>query len=277
MLKYLSILIISFYSISIMACNEEGYFFPENDLRIPTSQKNTGIGEDQFNSIIDEFQQIYAPIFKERGSNFKINKNWKSPVVNARAHRRGFTRYVTMFGGMARHVEMNELGFALVVCHEIGHHLGGAPKADPIMSGEGQSDYFASTKCMRRYLRSKSFKLSMQDSFAKNKCSQVYTNQSEIDHCVLTAKGGISLSRIFAALTNVEMPRLDTPDTNVARRTNSRHAGAQCRLDTYFSGALCDNDIDTRFSSSDATVGGCHQANGDEIGLRPACWYKAKN
>ena len=264
-------------SFSIIACDNEGYFFPKNNLSIPVSDKITGLTEGQFNSIIDEMQAIYGPIFRERGSNLKINKKWKSPMVNARAHRRGFTRHVTMYGGMARHSEMNELGFALVICHEIGHHIGGAPKADPMMSGEGQSDYFAATKCMRRYLRSKNNPETKASSIAREKCSSVYANDTEVDHCVLTTLGGISLSRIFASITDEKMPRLDTPDTNVARRTNSRHAGSQCRLDTYFSGALCDNDIDTRFGQTDPNVGGCSKANGDKIGIRPACWYKARD
>ena len=271
------IIFLCFQSISLFACDIEGYFFPKNNLRIPVSQKSAGLTESQFSSIIDEFQAIYGPMFKERGSNLKINKNWKSPMVNARAHRRGFTRYVTMYGGMARHMEMNELGFALVICHEIGHHIGGAPKADPIMSGEGQSDYFAATKCMRRYFRSKNIQKTKNELFARKKCSSVYANEAEVDNCVLTAQGGISLSRIFATLLDEQMPRLDTPDTSVARRTNSRHAVSQCRLDTYFAGALCDNDINTRFGQTDENIGGCSTANGDTIGLRPACWYKARN
>ena len=273
MIKML-IVFLSLHSMTILACDKEGYFFPKNNLSIPTDQKNTGINEVRFNAIIDEFQEIYTPIFKERGSIFKINKNWKSSVVNARAHRSSFTRFVTMYGGMARHPEMNELGFALVICHEIGHHLGGAPKADPIMSSEGQSDYFASTKCMRRYLRTKALQAPSNNLIAKEKCSEVYSNQTEIEHCMLTAEGGISLSRIFAQLTNLPMPRLDTPDQSVARRTNYRHAAAQCRLDTYFAGALCENDIDVAFSSSDTSIGGCHPFNGDTVGMRPACWFR---
>lgn len=262
------------YSFSVMACDMNGNFFPKNNLYIPESVKSSGISEQRFNSIIDEFEMIYSPIFKKRGSNFKINKNWKSPTVNARAYRKKFTRYVTMYGGMARHPEMTELGFALVICHEIGHHLGGAPLADPFMSGEGQSDYYASTKCMRRYLRNKSKNIFDNNSFARDKCATVYKNESDIEHCVLTAEGGIALSRIFAQLNEDQMPKLETPDLNIARRTNHRHAGSQCRLDTYFAGALCDNDIELDFSTSDTSIGGCHPINSDQIGFRPTCWFK---
>jgi hypothetical protein len=86
----------------------------------------------------------------------------------------------------------------------------------------------------------------------------------------------MSLSRIFAVLQRVDMPKFDTPDTSVARRTNYKHPAAQCRLDTYFQGALCDNDLNTPFSGKDEAQGACYKANGDIIGYRPECWFKAK-
>jgi hypothetical protein len=33
-----------------------------------------------------------------------------------------------MFGGLARHELVTDDGFMMVVCHETGHHLGGAPR-----------------------------------------------------------------------------------------------------------------------------------------------------
>lgn len=257
------------------ACIGGKSFLPKNNLKIPVTQKNTGISEAKFVQIINEFQTLYAPIFKERASTLKINNAWKSDTVNARAHRRGRTRYVTMYGGMARHPEMTEMGFALVVCHEIGHHIGGAPTAFAGMSSEGQSDYFASTKCMRRWLSTKTNFTTLASPLLVKMCSDIYKNQNEIDYCIATAEGGMSLARIFAVLQGRDMPQYDTPDTEVARRTNYRHPAAQCRLDTYLQGALCDNDIELPFSMRDASIGACYQANGDVIGFRPACWYNS--
>lgn len=270
------VIVLSLFSLSLIACDEAGFMFPKNNLSIPVSEKNSGITQDEFNQIITEFEGIYTPIFKKRNVNFKINRNWKSTMVNARAHRRGRTRFVTMYGGMARHPEMTKLGFALVVCHEIGHHLGGSPMADPFMSSEGQSDYFASTKCMRRYFRSKTLRVKSKSALVLEKCSETYASQSEIDECVLTADGGMSLARIFATLENREMPKFETPDTSTASRTNYRHSNSQCRLDTYFQGALCDRDIDSGFSPRDEEQGACYKANGDDQGYRPTCWFRAK-
>jgi Zn-dependent protease with chaperone function len=54
-----------------------------------------------------------------------------------------------MFGGLARDPLVTKDGFSAVICHEIGHHIAGAPrKGFSWASNEGQADYFATTKCL---------------------------------------------------------------------------------------------------------------------------------
>ena len=60
---------------------------------------------------------------------------------------------VTMHGGMARHEHASFISFASLVCHEVGHFLGGLLWRNVSfkkLSAEGQSDYFATAKCMRK-------------------------------------------------------------------------------------------------------------------------------
>ena len=40
-------------------------------------------------------------------------------------------------------------GFALVLCHELGHHLAGNPRVQAWAANEGQSDYFSTQSCAR--------------------------------------------------------------------------------------------------------------------------------
>ena len=47
-------------------------------------------------------------------------------------------------------------GMALVACHEMGHHMGGAPKIDgwygsSWATNEGGADYYGTLKCARRF------------------------------------------------------------------------------------------------------------------------------
>ena len=84
--------------------------------------------QETFNAVIDSVETIYAPIVAEYGGRLKVERKWDDGTANAYAQRSGSTYKVSMFGGLARHETITPDGFALVVCHEIGHHIGGAPK-----------------------------------------------------------------------------------------------------------------------------------------------------
>src|SRR5690606_9265008 len=96
--------------------------------------------------------RVYAPIMESKGASLKVFKNWKSSTVNAYVTGRGKVRKITMLGGLARHKSITPDGLAYVVCHELGHHLGGFPKKTwpSVWSNEGQADYFANLKCLRK-------------------------------------------------------------------------------------------------------------------------------
>src|SRR5690606_16017110 len=77
-----------------------------------------------------------------------------------------------------------------------------------------------------------------------------------------------------------------TPDPRVVETTNHSHPAAQCRLDTYASGAVCSVEFDrelipgTRFSNRNradaerqASSVSCTEFNADPHGVRPRCWF----
>ncbi|MEI8347458.1 MAG: hypothetical protein WCG27_08320, partial [Pseudomonadota bacterium] len=101
----------------------------ENSLWIGPDQKSDrgGIDEATFNATIDQLNVIYGPVVKEKGGNLVFERNWDDGTVNAYANQDGDTWTVAMFGGLARHEVITADAFALVVCHELNHHLGGAP------------------------------------------------------------------------------------------------------------------------------------------------------
>ena len=116
---------------------------PENDMKIPVGFKTlngttAGLTEIEFNAVLDRLEKMYAPVIAKAGGNLKINRLWTDSTVNASAEQRGRTWLLNMYGGMARHPFMTVEGFATVACHELGHHLGGAPK---IASWFGMNDW----------------------------------------------------------------------------------------------------------------------------------------
>lgn len=258
---------------------------PENDLWIGVGNKNTKeMTEVEFNQILDRVEAIYKPIVTAKKRKLEIVRKWKDGTVNAYAMKGLFgTWKVVMFGGMARHPETTKDSFAVVVCHEMGHHLGGTPiKEDAIgrMSVEGQADYWGGMKCLRKYMEKDdnaaiAAKLVVPE-IVKTRCQNTYTNENDIGICYRTALAGMQLGKIFAAVKPQPGTVLDfgTPDTTVVKRTISDHPPYQCRVDTFFSAALCDKDADLETNEKDPDVGVCNKAEGYTQGLRPLCWYK---
>ncbi|MFL5784954.1 MAG: hypothetical protein ACJ76H_10115 [Bacteriovoracaceae bacterium] len=278
------LLALSLTSASVFACTMDGKegIVEENNLRIPVSQKSiNGITEEQFNAVIDEVVAVMSPIVKSHGGELQAVKLWEDETVNAYAEQEGTTWKVSMFGGLARHETITRDGMALVVCHEIGHHIGGAPLyswKSGWASTEGQADYFATTKCLRQvWLKDNNEEIvSHLDVPAKVKqmCGKHLWN-ADYAVCIRGAMAGDSVSRLFAALRQEASPaKFDTPDPAVVKYTNENHPGTQCRLDTYFQGALCDIPYTEEFSRDSEVTGACHKANGHKIGLRPLCWFK---
>lgn len=113
--------------------------------------------KQKYNKVIDAVENFYKPIVAEKGGSLVVNRLWKNGKVNASATLSliGKKWIVNMYGGLARYQGVTADGFAMVMCHEVGHHLAGFPMNDPApltrweSSNEGQSDYFASMKCFR--------------------------------------------------------------------------------------------------------------------------------
>ncbi|MFP5519279.1 MAG: hypothetical protein ACLGGX_05205 [Bdellovibrionia bacterium] len=257
-------------------------FLPPNDLKIPVSIFNTGgLTEAQFNTVLDRIEKIYGPDIAAMGNRLKVNRLWDDPTVNASANRSGKDFVINMYGGLARHAAVTEEGFALVACHEIGHHIGGAPKVkgwfNNWASNEGASDYFATLKCLRRYFASFEsgdvLDKSEVSTFARQSCEAQWVNLYDQEICLLNSLAGQSVANLFADLRKDKAPpKFETPDPKKVSRIDDNHPETQCRLDTYFQGALCISKINEPLSDTDYRMGSCHEET-DTVGLRPRCWF----
>lgn len=274
-----ALILISFSSLAF----ESKSFMPENNLKISIADKaSNGMTEQRFNSIIDKVETIYSPIVKSRGGNLKINRLWTDDTVNANTSRSGKIWQVNMYGGLARHSLVTDDGFALVICHELGHQLGGQPKFSGFGNSwatvEGQSDYFAVLKCLRKTFESEDnesvvSKLSVDEKVITS-CSDVYKSSREIALCKRVALAGLSLANLLSDLGGSAKVSFSTPDKTVVSRLYEKHPEAQCRLDTYFQAALCDKSTSDDIIDSDKYKGLCIQRDGFASGTRPLCWYK---
>ncbi len=288
-LKLVAAVVLSTLSINSFACDLEGKtgFLPENNRYIPVGLKATGgITEAQFNRVMDKMQALYTKTVEKTGNKFVIERNWTDGTVNAYAHQKTPGAYtIAMFGGLARHQAVTEDAMALVACHELGHHIGGAPKKVDNLgkaywaTNEGQADFWGGMKCLTNYLADENNvavvkKMAVPADVTKN-CQLIYKNTNEVAICQRVAMAGFAVGRMFNDLMGeTTLVNFNTPDKNVVKTTFHSHPDSQCRLDTYFQSALCDKGFDIEVSQSDENTGVCSLRNGDKIGNRPFCWFK---
>lgn len=256
---------------------------PDNSMRIPVGAfaEGHGVTQREFNAVLDRIEQIYAPIIEARGGILEVQRKWKDSQVNAKAQRITPRYIIEMFGGLARHDAITPDGFALVACHEIGHHLAGAPRkrGRHWASIEGQADYFAPLKCLRRFFRpGESLEYlgsGKADPYVVKQCQTTFSARVDQAFCARSAMAGLSLANLFHAFeTELPAPNFQTPDTRVVDATYNRWPATQCRLDTYLAGALCTKPISPGHDYEDPAPGTCTRAEGFRIGTRPTCWYK---
>lgn len=274
------------FLLSVFICYQFSFasILPENNRAIPLTQKNDGLTEVQYNQVIDRFEAVYRPIVEKEGKKLTIKRLWEDSRVNAGTTMKGKEIIFRMYGGYARHQLISEDAYSLVLCHELGHHFGGRPRkifedGNPGWpSVEGQADYFATLKCLRKVFRKENneeivSKLTVTP-FVSERCSAAFKRDWEVNICIRTAIAGMVNSSISADIRNTEIPHLETPDLNVVEKTFDAHPVPQCRLDTYFSGAVCEVSSYRPMSDTDEVSGTCHPLAGHSSGTRPLCWYK---
>ncbi len=257
---------------------------PENDLsNPPLIVKDFGaITEHDFNEVTSTLYKIYAPIIEEKsGLKFVMIADWKDATVNAYATQSLESWNVHINGGIARAKGMTIDGLALVVCHEIGHHLGGAPKNFLYYgwpAAEGQADYFATSKCLKKYYRELSIEGFALDTNASEAiildCNGVYKNLADLKVCVRTQMASSEFAFFLNSLPGVRNPIVfGVKDPKVVKGTiTNEYPKPQCRFNTLYQGALCSINSDVATSDTDAKIGNCNDES--KPGTRPRCWYK---
>ncbi len=293
-MKHLFTLVITvcfFLQTNLIACSlEDGHrFFPENDLSFPVTEKGiTKISYWEFVFLLNKIEKLFADDVKNDGAKLKIYTDWDEPGVNAYASRTKPGEYsVHIWGGLARHPLMTLDALAMIACHEIGHHLGGFPRkfGEEWGAAEGQADYWAANKCFKKLIQndnnsSVNAKVKI-DNEIKTQCNNFYLQDGDIQSCIRNSTAGGVLSLVLNSLRTGNAPvSFTTPDKKQTGVTNDEHPDAQCRLDTYFAGALCGLDWKTPvgFKFNDVDTGSCTTKQGHAYkASRPLCWFNPKD
>ncbi len=273
---------------------------PERIKNVPNlSERDANMTQQEFIDVIEKARVIYAPIIQSHGGRLQINAKWTDDTLNASASQFFGTWTVNMYGGLARHPEMTLDGFAMVLCHELGHHLAGFTFRKGFggfggtwAANEGQSDYFAAHSCTRELWRNeKEINASFRgqiSTIAEESCNRVWTTEDDQNLCYRINAGGESLARVLSSLSDdPAFPTFETPDNNKVNKIDDAHPQAQCRLDTTYAASICTAQFDPQLipgkemsdqfgaeAERESSQYTCMEISNHIDGIRPRCWFK---
>lgn len=255
---------------------------------LPPLTHSSEIKKERFSFFLKWVEGVYRPLFSQKFNKvLTIEGQWEETEVNAHATRDlEDNPIVEVPGGLARHPLLTEDGFLLIICHELGHFLGGAPKmlrgeSKKVgwSSAEGQADYFAANKCFKTLLVHQQWEQNEQVP------PGLFTLQDEKEVAELCSDSAckrmlfasLSVAKMFAAVKWESVtPSLTSPTTREVEETSFFHPSAQCRLDTFVAGWFCPKSPGDEFDDLDPTRGAClDEGNATESPFkRPSCWFR---
>lgn len=271
-------LLLTFFLLPSIGTIAQANLLPKSEIRAPLGYQKEGLdlSEDDFYRLINLIINPYRDIFRDFGMRrLLINKNWENDKINASADRVNGSFLINIYGGLARYKPLTTDGFAMVLCHEIGHLIGGAPvmTSKNKISSEGQADYFSTSKCFKTFAKNfpRNINESIVSHLAYRKCQSIYDKKIDQDICLRSSLAQESVAKTITLLDNEHnVPEITTPDTSVVESTIfDGYPSNQCRIDTLFSGSLCDVSEKIMFSFHDHNVGACT----NDVANRPSCWF----
>lgn len=154
--------------------------------------------------IADGLRRLYAPEARERGRVLDVVIDWgqiHGPYGQVGERGKSGERWlVRMSGAFTRHSHVNADVFAGVVCHEIGHALGGWPKhveddgSVRWSSIEAQADYFSTAQCLKRWFVGDDNEAAVEGRGevpreARERCAAAFPSSPEdVAACIRSAK-----------------------------------------------------------------------------------------
>lgn len=230
----------------------------------PDEDLGSTVTEADFYEIVGKVYSLYFQNTLNRQITVKT-LDWKNPYISAWALEEKPDEFsINFWGGFARLPGMTRRAFALTVCHEIGHIIGGAPhhkiKDFQKLSAEGQSDFFASARCFKKYIEEFGDELEVTalSPLALDQCRAQFQDTIQQELCYSTAKAGQDLTAVLSYLSPNTLASFETPSSDIVAETLfDSYPSVQCRMDTFLVGALQ-----------------AYPFTGNESLVKPACWFR---
>ncbi len=216
-----------------------------------------------------KFLSIYAPTVKiERNVPLNLFLDNEEPNMAAGVSLYKAEAHIGVGADLHRNPNINPDAYLAMLCHEVGHLLGGKPYSANTMkpspqwasntpsSSEGQSDYFSSLVCMKKVFAetnaSKIVDIAVTPKI-KNLCERQYPKILDQNICKRSIKAGYDLMLYISSIYSSFGPLTDflkmEMDASEGRglSVGQMYPSLQCRFDTIVAGALNRNQPDCWF------------------------------
>ena len=234
-------------------------------LSLVPSGAGAALTQEDFNQVIDRVEGLY-PV-TEKGEKITVNRLWMGSAIGDHAIRIPVSTLenpvVAITGTAAKDASITKDAFAMVVCHEFGHHLAKGPrigfrKLESWSAAEGEADYWATSKCLKAYFSKYEDKESNPEDLPlelKGRCEDLNTDPKELFQCYRASAAVVSLSKYLVDKnkSQVDFSSKAPAVKELVRRFRKDGFRDQCRVDTWLAGVYA----------------GSSAAHGE----RPGCWY----
>lgn len=215
----------------------------------------------ELDEVMLAFDKSFSSTLKKNGQKLVINEplpfvelDWhESPIMNA-----SYVQYeqnslvvhsLTIMGGILKLKGVTQDTAALILCHELGHGIGGPPFKDDsgftdyVTSTEAQADYFSTFVCAPEIWKNLHPEKSITKTVDKGRCLENSCRRS-----FEAMKGFVIYQKsISQTSSSIQFDSSDLSQSKTLIKDYDFYPSPQCRLDTLMNGAL---------------------------GLpRPSCWY----
>lgn len=198
-MKALFVLLIFSITLSQASCLPDSFSLPfSNFLHLSQVEE---VAESFSEAVVNELPQ---------GQELIIHLEAMNPKVNASIEKIDNNLVINVLGGFLGHPKLQADVFLLLLCHELGHVLGGPPykSRNGWSSTEGQADYYSGLICARNL---------------------GFDNETFL-------KAALTLTSIYAEAGFQPKPSLNSCDNSATQRINYGYPSVQCRLDTLIAG-----------------------------------------
>ena len=236
-MKTFTLVFFLFISLSSSFANEKRRDYFELP---PGDPEAKGLSESQYYKVLGTFMVEYYQLVKTKtGKDLIINFDWQNKFFGAFAKDEGTKYSISLWGGMSRAEGMTEELAYFILCHELGHILGGNPKqtipGSDWASSEGQSDFFAAKRCIPYLLK----KIPMKKRHASKRTDEICKGDTQCETIASIGKEFINFAQRWSFQNYTEVKLGEIPAEVPKSLLRNVYPSDQCRVETVIQGATC--------------------------------------